>query len=91
MPGVLQMEALAQLGAWLMLRAQGAEGQIGYFATINEAKFRRPVVPGDQLRLEIEVIRQRRRLARLAGKAYVGDELATQGELTIVLEQNPGG
>jgi UDP-3-O-[3-hydroxymyristoyl] N-acetylglucosamine deacetylase / 3-hydroxyacyl-[acyl-carrier-protein] dehydratase len=91
MPGVLQMEALAQLGAWLMLRAHGAEGQIGYFATINEAKFRRPVVPGDQLRLEIEVIRQRRRLARLAGKAYVGDELATQGELTIVLEQNPGG
>merc|ERR1711964_513955 len=54
MPGVLQMEALAQLGAWLLLREQGADGQLGYFASIKEAKFRRPVIPGDQLRLEVE-------------------------------------
>ena len=87
MPGVLQMEALAQLAAWLLLHDYGAEGQLGYFATIKEARFRRPVIPGDQLRLEVEVLRGRKTLARVGGKAYVGDELATEGELTIVLDK----
>ena len=85
MPGVLQMEALAQLGAWLLLKELGAEGQVGYFVSIKEAKFRRPVVPGDQLRLEIEVLRRRRTWAWLGGKAYVGDQLAAEGELSIAL------
>ena len=87
MPGVLQMEALAQLGAWLLLKELGAEGQVGYFVSIKEAKFRRPVVPGDQLRLEIEILRRRRTWARLGGKAYVGDQLAAEGELSIALGQ----
>ena len=91
MPGVLQMEALAQLGAWLLLKELGAEGQVGYFVSIKEAKFRRPVVPGDQLRLEIEILRRRRTWARLGGKAYVGDQLAAEGELSIALGQEPGG
>ena len=91
MPGVLQMEALAQLAAWLLLHDCGAEGQLGYFATIKEARFRRPVIPGDQLRLEVEVLRGRRTLARVGGKAYVGDELATEGELTIVLDKTQAG
>lgn len=89
MPGVLQMEALAQLGAWLLLKELGAEGQVGYFVSIKEAKFRRPVVPGDQLRLEIEILRRRRTWARLGGKAYVGDQLAAEGELSIALGQEP--
>ena len=87
MPGVLQIEALAQLAAWMLLHESAAEGQLGYFATIKEAKFRRPVIPGDQLRLEVELLRGRETLARVAGKAYVGDELATEGELTIVLDK----
>ena len=87
MPGVLQMEALAQLAAWLLLHDYGAEGQLGYFATIKEARFRRPVIPGDQLKLEVEVLRGRETLARVGGKAYVGDELATEGEITIVLDK----
>ncbi|MDE0041309.1 MAG: 3-hydroxyacyl-ACP dehydratase FabZ, partial [Candidatus Poribacteria bacterium] len=91
MPGVLQMEALAQLAAWLLLHDYGAEGQLGYFATIKEAKFRRPVIPGDQLRLEVEVLRGRETLARVGGKAYVGDELATEGEITIVLDKTRAG
>ena len=91
MPGVLQMEALAQLGAWLLLKELGAEGQVGYFVSIKEAKFRRPVVPGDQLRLEIEILRRRRTWARLGGKAYVGDQLAAEGELSIALGQEPAG
>ena len=91
MPGVLQMEALAQLGAWLLLKELGAEGQVGYFVSIKEAKFRRPVVPGDQLRLEIEILRRRRTWARLGGKAYVGDQLAAEGELSIALGEDPTG
>ena len=91
MPGVLQMEALAQLGAWLLLKELGAEGQVGYFVSIKEAKFRRPVIPGDQLRLEIEILRRRRTWARLGGKAYVGDQLAAEGELSIALGEEPAG
>ena len=91
MPGVLQMEALAQLGAWLLLKELGAEGQVGYFVSIKEAKFRRPVVPGDQLRLEIEILRRRRTWARLGGRAYVGDQLAAEGELSIALGQESAG
>ncbi len=87
MPGVLQMEALAQLGAWLLLKELDVEGQLGYFVSIKEAKFRRPVIPGDRLRLEVEVLRRRRRMARLGGKAYVGEELAAEGELAIVLSE----
>ena len=85
MPGVLQIEALAQLAAWLVLRDIGKEGELGYFRSINKATFRRAVIPGDQLRLEIEVAQLRSRIARIEGRAYVGDALATEVELTIVL------
>ena len=88
MPGVLQMEALAQLGAWLLLQEQSVEGQLGYFASIKEAKFRRPVIPGDQLRLEVEILRRRRTWARIGGKAYVDEMLAAEGELAIALNPN---
>ena len=85
MPGVLQIEALAQLAAWLVLRDIGKEGELGYFRSINRATFRRAVIPGDQLRLEIEVAQLRSRIARIEGRVYVGDELATEAELSIVL------
>ena len=85
MPGVLQIEALAQLAAWLVLRDIGKEGELGYFRSINKATFRRAVIPGDQLRLEIEVAQLRSRIARIEGRVYVGDELATEAELSIVL------
>ena len=88
MPGVLQVEALAQLAAWLVLQEIGKEGQLGYFRTISKATFRRAVVPGDQLRLEIEVIQRRSTLARIKGQAYVGDALATEAELSIALAPN---
>ena len=88
MPGVLQVEALAQLAAWLVLQEIGKEGQLGYFRTISKATFRRAVVPGDQLRLEIEVVQRRSTLARIKGQAYVGDALATEAELSIALAPN---
>ena len=88
MPGVLQVEALAQLAAWLVLQEIGKEGQLGYFRTISKATFRRAVVPGDQLRLEIEVVQRRSTLARIKGQAYVDDALATEAELSIALAPN---
>lgn len=85
MPGVLQIEALAQLGAWLFIYKSPFEGEIGYFGNINRAKFRRPVIPGDQLRLVAEVMRKRRNMAKIKGKAYVDGELATECEFMVAL------
>lgn len=85
MPGVLQVEALAQLGAWLLLQEIGKEDQLGYFRSISKATFRKTVIPGDQLRLEIEIVQRRSNLARIVGKAYVDDALATEAELSIAL------
>ena len=81
MPGVMQLEAMAQVAGILLNRLRGREGEIAYFMAIDKAKFRRKVVPGDSLRIEIQIIRMRGRMASVEGKAYVGDELASQAEL----------
>ena len=85
MPGVLQVEALAQLGAWLLLHEIGKEDQLGYFRSISKATFRKTVIPGDQLRLEVEIVQRRSTLARIVGEIYVDDTLATEAELSIAL------
>lgn len=85
MPGVLQVEALAQLGAWLLLQEIGKEDQLGYFRSISKATFRKTVIPGDQLRLEIEIVQRRSTLARIVGEVYVDGALATEAELSIAL------
>lgn len=81
MPGVLQLEAMAQVAGVMLNMREGNDGKVAFFMSINNAKFRRVVVPGDQLRMEIEPIRIRSRMATVQGKAYVGDELASQAEL----------
>ncbi|MEE9291951.1 MAG: 3-hydroxyacyl-ACP dehydratase FabZ [Acidobacteriota bacterium] len=82
MPGVLIVEAMAQVGAVLMLGSMpDRENKLVYFAGIDGAKFRRPVVPGDQLRFEVTVLKARARTARLRGEAYVGDDLVAEAEL----------
>ena len=81
MPGVMQLEAMAQVAGILLNKVNQKEGEIAYFMAIDKAKFRRKVVPGDILRMEIEVTRWRTRMAGVQGKAYVGDELACQAEL----------
>lgn len=85
MPGVLQVEALAQLGAWLLLQEIGEENQLGYFRSISKATFRKTVIPGDQLRLEVEIVQRRSNLARIMGEIFVDDALATEAELSIAL------
>jgi beta-hydroxyacyl-ACP dehydratase FabZ len=82
MPGVLLIEGMAQAAALLLMHEMSEEERrrkLFYFASIDKAFFRRPVVPGDQVRYEIEVVRRRTRFCRLSGKALVGDEIAAEG------------
>ena len=81
MPGVLQMEALAQVAGILLNKIFGGEGKISYFAAIDNARFRRPVVPGDQLRLEVDIIKAKLRLSKVHAKAFVGDQLVSSADL----------
>jgi len=81
MPGVLQMEAMAQVAGILLNRMFGGEGKISYFAAIDNARFRRPVVPGDQLRMEIEIIKAKPRLSKVHAKAFVDGQLVSEADL----------
>jgi len=88
MPGVLIVEAMAQAGCVMMLsELDDPENKVPFFAGIDRCKFRRPVVPGDQLRLELDVLRQRDGLCKLQGKAMVGAELAAEAEIMAVLRE----
>ena len=81
MPGVLQMEAMAQVAGILLNKLFGAQGKISYFAAIDKARFRRPVVPGDQLRIEIEIINAKQRLSKVNAKAFVDGNLVSEADL----------
>lgn len=81
MPGVLQLEAMAQVAGIMLNSREGNEGKVAFFMSINNAKFRRPVVPGDQLRMEIEADRIRSRMASVKGKAFVDGELVSEADL----------
>ena len=85
MPGVLQIEAMAQVGAFLMLRHPERKGKIAYFTGIDAVKFRRPVIPGDQLRIKVEVIKLKSKVGKFRGFAYVGNDLATEAEFSCIL------
>ena len=90
MPGVLILEVIAQAGCLLMLNEyDDPNASVPLFAGIDKARFRRPVVPGDQLRVEVSVLRQRGPSCKLAGKAWVGDELAAEAEIMAVLGPKP--
>jgi 3-hydroxyacyl-[acyl-carrier-protein] dehydratase len=86
MPGVLIVEALAQAGCVMMLSSmEDRQNKVPFFAGINRCKFRRQVVPGDQLRLELNVLRQRGASCKMAAKAFVGEELAAEAEIMAVV------
>lgn len=69
----------------MMLRKVENQGQLAYFTSIDNAKFRRMVIPGDQLRLEVSPTKVRSRVARVHGKAFVGDELAAEADLMFAI------
>ena len=87
MPGVLIIEAMAQVAAIMAYLASGseAEDKVSYFMSIDNARFRKPVKPGDTLRIEIETIFHKRGIWSVAGKTYVGDTLVTEAELKATL------
>ncbi len=85
MPGVLIVEALAQVAAVAALSGASSQGQIPYFAGIDSCRFRRPVGPGDVLRLEAEVMRMRSRSGKARGKAMVDGALVAEAEMLLSL------
>jgi len=89
MPGVLIVEALAQTGAVLLLSAPENRGRIALFAGIDKLRFRRPVAPGDTLRLEVQLTERRSRVGRGQGRALVDGQVAAEGELMFALAPAP--
>jgi len=91
MPGVLIIEAMAQAGAVLAYKSSKEnEGKLVFFLGIDKAKFRRPVYPGDQLRIEIDVVRERPPFWKLKGLAYVEGQLCAEAELKAMLGNEAG-
>ncbi len=85
-PGVLILEALAQLGGILAIRsAPGDAPPVVYLTGIDKAKFRKPVVPGDQLRLQVTVTKRRPPFWKMEGKAFVEDDLVCEAESTAMV------
>lgn len=86
MPGVLIVEAMAQTAGVLMLaNLPERESKLVFFTGINDARFRQPVVPGDQLRMELTVIRLRNRYIKLRGEAYVDGKIVAEAEISSSL------
>jgi beta-hydroxyacyl-ACP dehydratase FabZ len=86
MPGVLQIEALAQVGAILALREfEDRESKIPFFTGINNAKFRRPVVPGDTLTLEVTALRIGSKVQKMRGLAKVDGQITAEAEITSII------
>jgi 3-hydroxyacyl-[acyl-carrier-protein] dehydratase len=85
MPGVLIIEALAQLGAYLLLRRWPQERRVAYFTGIDKARFKRTVIPGDRLDLEVLVLRDRGNFAVMEGKAFVNGQLAAEAVLMCMV------
>ena len=86
MPGVLIVEALAQAGAVAILSLDEYKGRIAYFAGINDLRFKRKVIPGDTLKLEIEIIKRKGPVGIGKGVATVDGQVAVTGELTFAID-----
>ena len=87
MPGVLIVEAMAQVSGFLLYQSvEDTENKVPYFTGIDKAKFRRPVVPGDTLKIEGKLLRLRGPMARIEARSFVGEELAAEGRLSFVLQ-----
>jgi 3-hydroxyacyl-[acyl-carrier-protein] dehydratase len=86
MPGVLMVESMAQVGGVLLSQMPGMRGKFFAFAGIDKVRFRRPVVPGDRLVMEVELLSlKRNRIAKMQGKGTVDDQLAVEGEMMFSL------
>ncbi len=88
MPGVLILEAMAQVGCLLAFKSlKDAKKPAVYLTGVDGAKFRKPVVPGDRLRFEIDVVKKRPPFWKMQGKAFVEDELVCEAEVTAMVTE----
>ena len=87
MPGVLQLEAIAQVAGILMLKQIENFGKIAYFMSAEKVKWRKPVRPGDQLVIDVELTKFRGKIAKARGVCSVGDEVVSEGEITVMLTE----
>ncbi|NRA38324.1 MAG: UDP-3-O-[3-hydroxymyristoyl] N-acetylglucosamine deacetylase [Planctomycetes bacterium] len=84
MPGVLQVESIAQTGAVMLLSSPGNYGKVPFFMSMDKVKFRRPVYPGDQMRIEVEAVRIRSRMAACKGRVLVDGKICCEAEIRSV-------
>ena len=94
MPGVLILEAMAQIGGILAIKSTASlEGKekIALFLGIEKAKFRKPVVPGDQIKFEVTVIHERAPTWKVSAKAFVDEKLVCEAELTAMVVEKKNG
>lgn len=85
MPGVLIVEAMAQVGAVSILAMEEYKGKLAVFTGIDNLRFKKQVVPGDTLRMEVTMIAMKRGIGKAKAEAYVGDQLAVSGELMFAI------
>jgi 3-hydroxyacyl-[acyl-carrier-protein] dehydratase len=85
MPGVLLLEAMAQVGGVAMLYPEEYRGKLAYFVGMDRVKFRKPVVPGDQVRMIAEIIKVRSSMGKIWAQAFVDDQLVAEGEFLFAL------
>lgn len=92
MPGVLIVEALAQTAGAMVMYSLSLDtaNRVVYFMTIEKARFRRPVRPGDMLRMEVKALRRRGPVWRFAGEAYVDDVLCAECEFSAMIQEGTG-
>ncbi|HET9029499.1 MAG TPA: 3-hydroxyacyl-ACP dehydratase FabZ [Candidatus Aquilonibacter sp.] len=88
-PGVYMIEAMAQLGGAVVLEPGEFARKVPYLAGIDKAKFRRPVVPGDRLTMEVRLLRHKRNIGWVSGEAKVDDQLACSAELMFSIASDP--
>jgi UDP-3-O-[3-hydroxymyristoyl] N-acetylglucosamine deacetylase/3-hydroxyacyl-[acyl-carrier-protein] dehydratase len=88
MPGVLQVEAMAQVGSILLLRLPGNAGKIGYFMSADAVKFRKPVVPGDTLFIEVELTQRKKLVVKAKGRCLVNNEVVSEAEMMFGLVES---
>jgi len=90
MPGVLQLEAMAQVAGILLNRMSGNPDSIPFFMGIDGARFRRIVKPGDQLRIEVDITKTRSKMARFKAKVFVEGQLASEAEMMCMFGATGG-
>lgn len=91
MPGVLQLEAMAQCGAIMLMLQPDSAGRIPFFMSIDKAKFRRPVGPGDVMRIEVDVLRLRPRLSACQARVLVDGQVCSEAEIRSVMMEREDG